>query len=340
LKLDIFLLIMKVLRKFILPKLTAMLNNAGKNFLTFTKKEKQGLLLLLATIICIFVSAKYIYPLIAKEDNKNNNAIFAAAVSLKEKQKDSTKNYYNKNEFNDNVQNAPYPKREYNNSFTGTMFYFDPNTLSADGWKKLGVKDKTIASMQKYISKGGRFREPDDLRKVWGLRNDEKDRLVPYIRIVGNEEKTYTNNNYQPYEKKVYEKKAIAIVDINNADSAAYDDLPGIGAGFSRRIIKFREKLGGFYKVEQVGETFGLPDSVFQKIKPYLKFNGDNIRKISINSASEEELKTHPYIRWQLAKVIIEYKKQHGAYKTLEDLKKIMTINEETFQKITPYLSL
>ncbi len=333
---------MKVLRKFILPKLTAMLNNAGKNFLTFTKKEKQGLLLLLATIICIFVSAKYVYPLIAKEDNKNNSAIFAAAASLKEKQKDSTKNYYNKNEFNNNGQNGSYLKKEYNNSFTGAMFYFDPNTLSADGWKKLGVKDKTIASMQKYIAKGGRFREPDDLRKVWGLRNDEKDRLVPYVRIVGREEKTYTNysSNYQPYEKKIYEKKAIAVVDINAGDSAAFDGLPGIGAGFSRRIIKFRDKLGGFYKVEQVGETFGLPDSVFQKIKPYLKFNGDNIRKISINSASEEELKTHPYIRWQLAKVIIEYKKQHGEYKTLEDLKKIMAINEATFQKITPYLSL
>jgi competence protein ComEA len=333
---------MKVLRKFILPKLTAMLNNAGKNFLTFTKKEKRGVLILLATIIALFVSAKYIYPLILRDETINNKTIFAAVDSLKAKQKDSTKNYYTRNDYGDNVDYHTYQKKAYNNSFTGTMFYFDPNTLSADGWKKLGVKDKTIASMQKYIAKGGRFREPDDLRKVWGLRNDEKDRLVPYVRIVGMEEKTYTNysSNYQPYEKKVYEKKAIAVVDINAGDSAAFDGLPGIGAGFSRRIIKFRDKLGGFYKVEQVAETFGLPDSVFQKIKPYLKIEAENITKININSATEEELKAHPYIRWQLAKIISEYKKQHGAYKTLNDLKKIMAINEETFQKITPYLSL
>jgi competence protein ComEA len=327
---------------FILPKLTAMQNDAGKHFLTFTKKEKRGVLVLLASFICILVSAKYIYPLIIKEDNTNNKAIFAAADSLKEKQKDSTTNYYNKNEYSDNAGYHSYPKKEYNNTFIGTMFYFDPNTLSADGWKKLGVRDKTIASMQKYIVKGGRFREPDDLRKVWGLRDDEKDRLVPYVRIAGRQEKTHTNysSTYQPYEKKVYEKRAIATVDINAGDSAAYDGLPGIGAGFSRRIIKFRDKLGGFYKVEQVGETFGLPDSVFQKIKPYLKINGDNIHKININTATEEELKVHPYIRWQLAKVITEYKKQHGNYKALEELKKIMLINEETYSKISPYLTL
>jgi competence protein ComEA len=327
---------------FILPKLTAMQNNASKHFLTFTKKEKRGTLVLLASVIGIFISAKYIYPLIIKEDSTNNKAIFAAADSLKEKQKDSATNYYSKNEYSDNGGYQAYPKKQYDNTFTGTMFYFDPNTLSADGWKKLGVKDKTIASMQKYIAKGGRFREPDDLRKVWGLRDDEKDRLVPYVRIVGGKEKTYTNysSNYQPYEKKVYEKKVIANVDINIGDSAAYDGLPGIGAGFSKRIIKFRDKLGGFYKIEQVGETFGLPDSVFQKIKPYLKINVDNIHKININNATEEELKVHPYIRWQLAKVIIEYRKQHGSYRALEDLKKIMVINEETYNKIAPYLTL
>jgi competence protein ComEA len=326
----------------IIPKLTAMQTDVGKNFLTFTKKEKRGTLVLLATIVGIFISSKYLYPLIIKEDTTNNKAIFAAADSLKEKQNGSPKNYYSRNEYDDNSGYHAYPKKQYDNTFIGTMFYFDPNTLGADGWRKLGVRDKTIASMQKYITKGGRFREPDDLRKVWGLRDDEKDRLVPYVRIEGGQEKTHTNysSNYQPYEKKVYEKKTIAIVDINAGDSAAYDGLPSIGAGFSRRIIKFRDKLGGFYKVEQVGETFGLPDSVFQKIKPYLKINGDNIHKININTATEEELKLHPYIRWQLAKVITEYRKQHGNYKALEELKKIMLINEETYSKISPYLTL
>jgi competence protein ComEA len=325
-----------------------MQNDSANGFLNFTKKEKRGTLVLLATILSIFVSAKYIYPLIIKDEAISDKSIFAAADSLKVKQQDSTKDYYSKNEYNDGAGYHTYPKKEYDKTFTGSMFYFDPNTLDVAGWQRLGIKDKTIASMQKYISKGGRFREPEDLRKVWGLRDDEKDRLIPYVRIAGGQEKKYNNNyssSYQPYEKQVYEKKtyekkAIAIVDINTGDSAAYDALPGIGGGFSKRILKFRDKLGGFYKVEQVSETFGLPDSVFQKIKPYLKINADNIRKININTATEEELKVHPYIRWQLAKVIMEYKKQHGNYKSLEELKKIMIITEETYSKITPYLSL
>jgi competence protein ComEA len=332
----------KPLAILVIPKPTAMQTDAGKNFLTFTKKEKRGTLVLLATIICIVICAKYLYPLIIKEDATNNKAIFAAADSLKEMQKDGTKNYYSRNEYRDNSGYHSYPQKEYSNTFTGTMFYFDPNNLSADGWRKLGIKDKTIASIQKYISKGGRFSEPEDLRKVWGLRDDEKDRLVPYVRITGGQEKSYANygSNHQLYEKKVYEKKIISTIDINTGDSAAYDGLPGIGAGFSRRIIKFRDKLGGFYKVEQVAETFGLPDSIFQKIKPFLKINGNNIHKININTAMEQELKAHPYIRWQLAKVIMEYRKQHGNYKVLQDLKKIVLINEETYNKISPYLTL
>ena len=127
-------------------------------------------------------------------------------------------------------------------------------------------------------------------------------------------------------------------VDINAGDSAAFDALPGIGGSYSRRIINFRNRLGGFYKVEQIAETFGLPDSVFQKIKPLLKISGNDVKKLNVNTAKEEELKAHPYIRWQLAKVITEYKKQHGDFKTLQDLKKIMTIDEETYNKISPYL--
>ncbi len=319
-----------------------MQNESAKGFLIFTKKEKRGTLVLLATILCIFVSAKYIYPIVIKDETGDSKAIFAAADSLKEKQKDSAPNYYSKSEYDDAAGYHTYPTKEYNKKINGTMFYFDPNTLDAAGWQRLGIKDKTVASMQKYISKGGRFRAPDDLRKVWGLRDDEKERLIPYVRIVGGQEKTYTNysNNYQPYEKKVYEKKAIAAVDVNTGDSAAYDALPGIGAGFTRRIIKFRDKLGGFYKIEQVAETFGLPDSTYQKIKPYLKINEDNVHKININTGTEEELKTHPYIRWQLAKVIMEYKKQHGNFKNLEELKKIMVIDEEIYNKIKPYLTL
>ena len=314
-----------------------MLNKQSKNPFIFSKKDRMGILVLLFVIVAIFISAKYIYPLIIKDEPVAVADITTATDSLLVKQKDDNKKSNAYSDYNADEGYQAYSKKSYNNTFTGTMFYFDPNTLDAAGWQRLGIKDKTIASMQKYLSKGGRFKEPDDLRKVWGLRDDEKERLIPYVRITAVAQPTYTNN-YTPYEKKPFEKKVIASVDINAGDSAAFDALPGIGGGYSRRIINFRNRLGGFYKVEQIAETFGLPDSVFQKIKPLLKISGNDVKKLNVNTAKEEELKAHPYIRWQLAKVITEYKKQHGDFKTLQDLKKIMTIDEETYDKISPYL--
>lgn len=308
-----------------------------KNFLTFTKKDRRSILLLLLAIAFVFGAVKYVYPLVVKVDAVDEAVFIAASDSLLVKQIDDSKTY--SNDYSTDNGYATYTKKNYERSFTGTMFYFDPNTLDAAGWQRLGIKDKTIASMQKYIAKGGRFREPDDLRKVWGLRDDEKERLIPYVRIVTQVQPAYTNN-YTPSEKKPYEKKVIAPVDINAGDSSAFDALPGIGGGYSRRIINFRNRLGGFYKVEQIAETFGLPDSVFQKIKPLLKISGNDVKKININTAKEEELKAHPYIRWQLAKVISEYKKQHGDFKSLRDLKKIMVIDEATYNKISPYLTI
>ena len=319
--------------------ITDMQTNAGKNFFSFTKKEKRGILFTMLIIVAIFLSAKYVYPLVVEEKNISQADLSAATDSLLLKDNEAGKKSYANSDYNNDEGYQSYSKKNHNSTFTGTMFYFDPNTLDAAGWQKLGIKDKTIASMQKYISKGGRFKEPDDLRKVWGLREDEKERLIPYVRIAAIAQPSY-QNNYTPYERKTFEKKAIASVDINAGDSSAFDALPGIGGGFSRRIINFRNRLGGFYKVEQVAETFGLPDSVFQKIKPLLKISGDDVKKININTAKEEELKAHPYIRWQLAKVITEYKKQHGDFKTVQDLKKIMTIDEETYNKISPYLTI
>jgi competence ComEA-like helix-hairpin-helix protein len=124
------------------------------------------------------------------------------------------------------------------------------------------------------------------------------------------------------------------------ADTSAFIALPGIGSKLAARIVNFREKLGGFHSVEQIKETYGLPDSTYEKAKNYLQSSTASIKKFNINSATKEELKVHPYIKWQLANAIVEYRNQHGAYKNLTDLKNIMLIDEATFDKILPYLTL
>jgi competence ComEA-like helix-hairpin-helix protein len=128
-------------------------------------------------------------------------------------------------------------------------------------------------------------------------------------------------------------------IDINKADTTVFIALPGIGSKLASRIVAYREKLHGFYTVEQVAETFGLADSTFQKIKPWLVVTEIAIEKVNINTASVEELKT-PYISYNLANAIYQFRLQHGQFTKLEDLKKIMLVDETLFNKICPYLTV
>jgi DNA uptake protein ComE-like DNA-binding protein len=115
--------------------------------------------------------------------------------------------------------------------------------------------------------------------------------------------------------------------------------LPGIGSKLAARIVKYREQLHGFYSVDQVAETYGLPDSTFRKIRKWLVIKDTCIQKININKATIEELK-FPYISYNLANAIYQFRQQHGDYKNLGDLSKIVLVNDSLLRKLSPYLSL
>lgn len=216
------------------------------------------------------------------------------------------------------------------------LFTFNPNTLDSAGWLKLGIHQRSIRTIRNYVRKGGRFRKPEDLERIYGFRKEDYERLMPFIRIPD------TSKKIQDTSKPRYENKKTAptIIDINTADTAAFIALPGIGSKLANRIIAFREKLGGFYTVEQLAETYGLRDSIFQKIKPRLKCTAGHVRKININTADANTLKQHPYLKWPIANAIVQYRQQHGEYKELEDLKQIAILPPELYDKILPYISL
>ena len=307
--------------------------------LYFTRKERRGSLfiIIIATIVTV---GPYLWKRIFTTEQKpdDNSAQLAALATLK---KDTTRNYasaYEERPYQSyNKQNQYVSQHE---TMDAALFSFDPNTISVDDWQRLGVKEKTAQSIQKYLAKGGKFRQPSDLKKIWGISPEKADQLIPYVNIAAAENKyssSYASNTASE-ARPVYEKKRPALININAADTLGYANLPGIGAGYARRITKFRDKLGGFYSVAQVAETFGLPDSTYQKILPYLQVDGSQVKKINVNTATEETLKEHPYIRWQLAKVITAYKVQHGAFKKIEDLKSVMTITPDIYEKLTHYL--
>jgi competence ComEA-like helix-hairpin-helix protein len=126
---------------------------------------------------------------------------------------------------------------------------------------------------------------------------------------------------------------------INSADSATWESLPGIGPALAHRIVSYREKLGGFVSVNQLSEVWNLPDSVFQKIKYKLKFDG-KVRKLNLNQSRLEEFGRHPYFGFRLAKMIVNYREQHGLFQTLEDIQKIAVIDKNKYDRISSYLTI
>lgn len=312
------------------------------DYLTFSKKERIAILSILFIIGLLWIAANYL-PLkktlpIGKEKFENELAHLQITI-------DSSHKFYDKKNFDGG--DFTEPKRSYFNDYAqkdgikGELFEFDPNTLDIDGWKRLGLKDRTIQTIQNYLGKGYRFKQADDIRKIYGLRPKDAERLIPYIHI--NEINVAVKSPVNTYEPKSTSHSNIykpTTVDINHADTSAYISLPGIGSKLAMRIINFRDKLGGFVSIDQVGETFGLPDSTFQKIKPRLQFTPFSIKKININLADVNELKSHPYIRWNIANAIINYKQQHGNFNSIADLKKINIITEEVYNKMAPYLTL
>ncbi len=138
--------------------------------------------------------------------------------------------------------------------------------------------------------------------------------------------------------KKNRLKKAHEIVNINTADSAEWERLPYIGSGYAGRIVRFRERLGGFHSVIQVGETYGLPDSVFNKIQPLLILGNESLRKIDVNDTDEKSLADHPYINTKLARAIIRFRSANGRFRQVDDLRKLPLVNDSIYRKIEKYL--
>ncbi len=310
---------------------------SSQSYFYFTRKERRGSLVLLIVVLLICMTP-FLYPLLSNKSITEENKFDTVLASLKTKQAAASQKKFNARQDDNDYRPYDHPSSaRYTSSSKGILFYFDPNTISAEGFKKLGLRDKTIATILNFRAKGGKFREPEDIKKIWGLFPDEAERLIPYIQIADTPEKSF-EKNYPEYEPQKTERtKIINVVEINGADTSAFISLPGIGSKLSQRIINFRDKLGGFYTVDQVGETFGLADSVFKKIKPLLQISGE-LKKININTATLDELKAHPYIKYHLANAIVQYRLQHGDYKLVEDIKKIMIVDEAAYNKIVPYL--
>ena len=132
---------------------------------------------------------------------------------------------------------------------------------------------------------------------------------------------------YKPYTKRT-EKDVM--VELNSADTLQLQELRGIGPGFARRIVKYREKLGGYYAKEQLMEVYGFTDSLYKQVSPHVTVDASKIQKLNINELGIAELKRHPYISFFEAKAIVEYRNslKSGRIESLDELAKLPDLKE------------
>jgi competence ComEA-like helix-hairpin-helix protein len=316
-----------------------------ESYLSFTKKERTGITVLIV-LIAFFILLPFLFPFFINKKNTDAES-YEKELELLHVQAADSSTHWIKNKYPKNLYSLDEKGREKkeNNQASGELFYFDPNTATTADWKRLGIRDKTIQTIENYVSKGGQFKAPEDIGKIWGLHPDEIERLTPYIRIKETESKI--NEDRQVFTPRQYTnqstglsnpKNSTAIIDVNLADTNMLITLRGIGNKLSNRIIAYRDKLGGFYSVDQVGETFALPDSTFQKIKPRLTISNTTVKQININTATVDEMKAHPYLRYLIANAIVQYRTQHGNFSTVEEIKNIMVVTEDVYKKVAPYL--
>lgn len=209
---------------------------------------------------------------------------------------------------------------------------FNPNDIDVATLRKMGFGEKVSERWTKYVKKGGRFREENDLLKLYHIDTSlVKSWSKNWIFTQSDTLKTPSDIKKQPTRIENIS------LEINSASEPEWQYLPGIGPGYARRIVTFRTKLGGFNAVDQVSETFGLPDSVFQQIKPMLRIEQPP-GKIKINLIKPEELAKHPYFPSRKAHLICNYRDQHGPYQSLASIYKIQVLDSAWIEKIKPYL--
>lgn len=318
-----------------------MWKKIAKEYLTFTKKERRAILVLLIVFGIILVNP-YLFSDTSEVSLSDNREL---VDQLKQLIPDSQEPARRPGTNRRNIYFAEevVPGSEF--------FYFDPNTISEDQWMRLGVNARAAATIRKYISRGGRFRKPEDLKKIYTLNTGVAEKLIPWIVITNPEgrkdsEIVYSStqnffsgaeDSEQPANRR--QPKNYFEIEINAVDTATLKRLPGIGSARARAMVRYRTSLGGFISIDQVSEVYNLPDSLFGKLRPYLKLDTGTVRKINLNTAKYAELAAHPYIKRAAAEAILAYRKSHGLFTAVADLKQLHYFDDALLQKLIPYFT-
>ncbi|WP_400193631.1 ComEA family DNA-binding protein [Hymenobacter sp. B81] len=230
---------------------------------------------------------------------------------------------------------------------------FDPNTLDEAGWQARGLPHFLARRLVRYREVIGGFRAKEQVRKAYGLSPEQYARLAPYLQLP----ETLPARSDQPYTSRyprrdsarrewpksrfVSKPRNLQPFDLNVADTTQLMQIRGVGRRLAARLVDYRERLGGFTSPGQAAEIYVLrdaPDLVDSLRKYTFVRAGYQPAPLNVNGGAFEELCQHPYLGKRLARVLVAYRAQHGPFREPADLRQIRIIDDETYQKLLPYL--
>lgn len=284
-----------------------------QSFFQLSSAQTKGSILLLALILLVIAFNIYLQSNPPPTSNFTDEKLTAA--------------------FNQYKASHTLSETKFNNEqetvFTGELFPFDPNTIDSISCMKLGLRAKTVHMLLNWRRKGKVFYQKEDLKPLYTLKEEDYNRLAPFVSI--------TSIAPKPGFSFPKEAPIPAFIELNKTDSATLVRLNGIGPTLAHKIIARRDALGGFLKHEQLMEVYRFSDTVFKMLKEKLLIKLEQVKKLSLNQSTLEQLKAHPYIGEKVAKNILLFREGLGKFENVEQLRQVPLMNEEIYRKIAPY---
>lgn len=223
---------------------------------------------------------------------------------------------------------------------TVKTYPFNPNFITDYKGYTLGMSVKEIDRLHVFRSANKFVSSKEEFQIVTGVNDSLLTIIAPYFKFpdwIKTNNKEYTRNSSQQNKRKVSQK----IRDLNSVTADDLKGVNGIGDKLSERIIKFRDRLGGFLVNEQLYDVYALDDEVVDRaLKRFQVLNPPQIKRIDINSASSKEIASLVYISYTVADKIVELRELNGGFKSLDQLTNIDGFPSEKLDRIALYLSL
>ncbi len=202
---------------------------------------------------------------------------------------------------------------------------FDPNLITNEAMMAMGFTSKMARGLQSFREKFRPFEQASDLYLIYNMDSAEAAVLEPFVVLA--------DSMFQ-FEKE------LGPIDLNTADTVALRQIKGIGSFTAKEIVAYREKLGGFYSLDQLRELYFADSLWMKKMRPQFFLGSSGYNYININEANLEEMKEHPYISYYLARNIVEFRERIGLFKKTEELANIELVDDVLFRKLAPYLKV